>query len=99
MCVYQISVVNQDPVLFSGTIRENIEYGLKGCSLDEIKEAAMKANAHDFITQLEKGYDTGSVQFNSTQFNNFNFLSGCFLLLHADLPCIKTNIILENRTL
>uniref|UniRef100_A0AAX7SZB8 Transporter associated with antigen processing, subunit type a n=1 Tax=Astatotilapia calliptera TaxID=8154 RepID=A0AAX7SZB8_ASTCA len=54
----KIAVVNQEPVLFSGTIRQNIEYGLKGCSLDEIKEAAVKANAHDFIMQLEKGYDT-----------------------------------------
>ncbi|KAL3984286.1 c-opsin [Sarotherodon galilaeus] len=54
----KISVVNQEPVLFSGTIRQNIEYGLKGCSLDEIKEAAMKVNAHNFIMQLEKGYDT-----------------------------------------
>ncbi|XP_065327676.1 antigen peptide transporter 2a [Pelmatolapia mariae] len=54
----KISVVNQEPVLFSGTIRQNIEYGLKGCLLDEIKDAAMKANAHDFIMQLEKGYDT-----------------------------------------
>ncbi|XP_005952608.1 antigen peptide transporter 2 [Haplochromis burtoni] len=53
-----ISVVNQEPVLFSGTIRENIEYGLKGCSLDEIKDAAKESNAHDFIKQLEKGYDT-----------------------------------------
>nr|XP_004573097.2 antigen peptide transporter 2 [Maylandia zebra] len=54
----KIALVNQEPVLFSGTIRQNIEYGLKGCSLDEIKEAAVKANAHDFIMQLEKGYDT-----------------------------------------
>uniref|UniRef100_A0A3B4FZA1 Antigen peptide transporter 2-like n=1 Tax=Pundamilia nyererei TaxID=303518 RepID=A0A3B4FZA1_9CICH len=54
----KISVVNQDPVLFSGTIKQNIEYGLKSCSLDEIKEAAIKANAHNFIMQLEKGYGT-----------------------------------------
>lgn len=70
MCVQQIAVVNQDPVLFSGTIRQNIEYGLKGCSLDKIKEAAMKANAHDFIMQLDKGYDTGE---HSSQ----AFLHGC----------------------
>lgn len=54
----KISVVNQEPVLFSGSIRQNIEYGLTGCSLDQIQEAARKANAHDFIVQLEKGYDT-----------------------------------------
>lgn len=59
LCHLQISVVNQEPVLFSGSIRQNIEYGLTGCSLDQIQEAATKANAHDFIMQLEKGYDTG----------------------------------------
>lgn len=58
-CVWQISVVNQEPVLFSGTIRDNIAYGLSDCSLEEIQEAARKANAHDFIERLEKGYDTG----------------------------------------
>uniref|UniRef100_A0A8C4F9P2 Transporter associated with antigen processing, subunit type a n=1 Tax=Dicentrarchus labrax TaxID=13489 RepID=A0A8C4F9P2_DICLA len=54
----KIAVVNQEPVLFSGSIRDNIAYGLADCSLDEIQEAARKANAHDFIEQLEKGYDT-----------------------------------------
>ncbi|KAI3358843.1 hypothetical protein L3Q82_015241, partial [Scortum barcoo] len=54
----KIAVVSQEPVLFSGTIRDNIAYGLADCSLDEIQEAARKANAHDFIKQLEKGYDT-----------------------------------------
>ncbi|XP_068432397.1 antigen peptide transporter 2a [Clinocottus analis] len=53
----KISVVSQEPVLFSGSIRDNIAYGLAGCSLDEIQEAARKANAHDFIMKLEKGYD------------------------------------------
>jgi len=52
-------VVSQQPVLFSGSIRDNIAYGVAECSLDEIQEAARKANAHDFINQLEKGYDTG----------------------------------------
>lgn len=56
---WQIAVVSQEPVLFSGSIRDNIAYGLTGCSLDEIQEAARKANAHDFIKQLDKGYDTG----------------------------------------
>uniref|UniRef100_UPI003AAE9CDD antigen peptide transporter 2a n=1 Tax=Centroberyx gerrardi TaxID=166262 RepID=UPI003AAE9CDD len=54
----KIAVVSQEPVLFSGSIRENIAYGLADCSLDEIQEAARKANAHDFISHLEKGYDT-----------------------------------------
>lgn len=54
----KIAVVNQEPVLFSGSIRDNIAYGLADCSLSEIQEAARKANAHEFIGQLEKGYDT-----------------------------------------
>ncbi|KAM8840533.1 antigen peptide transporter 2a [Spinachia spinachia] len=52
-----IALVSQEPVLFSGSIRDNIAYGLPQCSLDEIQEAARKANAHDFIMKLEKGYD------------------------------------------
>ena len=53
--------MSQDPVLFSGSIRDNIAYGLADCSLDEIQEAARKANAHDFIQKLERGYDTGTL--------------------------------------
>lgn len=55
--------MSQEPVLFSGSIRDNIAYGLADCSLEEIQEAACKANAHDFIKQMEKGYDTGDVFF------------------------------------
>ncbi|KAM3858532.1 antigen peptide transporter 2a [Diretmus argenteus] len=54
----KIALVSQEPVLFSGSIRDNIAYGLDVCSLDQIQEAARKANAHDFISQLEKGYNT-----------------------------------------
>ncbi|KAM9838505.1 antigen peptide transporter 2a [Aulostomus maculatus] len=54
----KIALVSQDPVLFSGSIRDNIAYGLDNCSMDKIQEAASKADAHDFIKRLEKGYDT-----------------------------------------
>lgn len=57
----QIAMVGQEPVLFSGTVQDNIAYGLPGCSMDKIKEAASKANAHAFICKLESGYDTGKL--------------------------------------
>jgi ATP-binding cassette subfamily B protein len=53
-----IGVVFQEPALFSGTIRENISYGKPAASHDQIVAAAKAANAHTFIEQLEKGYDT-----------------------------------------
>ncbi|TSK17946.1 Antigen peptide transporter 2 [Bagarius yarrelli] len=54
----KVVAVGQEPVLFSGTVRENIAYGLPDCSLQRIEEAACKANAHEFICQLQNGYDT-----------------------------------------
>ncbi|AOY76236.1 ABC transporter ATP-binding protein [Clostridium formicaceticum] len=53
-----IGIVQQDVFLFSGTVRENIVYGKIDATDKEIIEAAKKANAHDFIMNLEKGYDT-----------------------------------------
>ncbi len=53
-----IGVVQQDIYLFSGTVYENIEYGLPGASKEQIIEAAKLAGAHDFIMNLENGYDT-----------------------------------------
>ena len=53
-----IGVVQQDVYLFSGTIRENIAYGRQDASDEDIIAAAKKAGAHDFITELENGYDT-----------------------------------------
>ena len=54
----QISVVLQDPLLFSGTIGENIRYGRLGATQEEIEAAARAANAHDFIAALPRGYET-----------------------------------------
>ncbi len=54
----QISVVLQDVFLFHGTVRENILFGKPGASEDEMYEAARIANAHNFITELQDGYDT-----------------------------------------
>jgi ATP-binding cassette subfamily B protein len=53
----RIGVVLQTPHLFSGTIRDNIRYGLLGASDAAIEEAAKLAGAHDFIVKFEKGYD------------------------------------------
>jgi len=53
-----IGVVQQDVYLFSGTVRDNILYGNPDATEEEIIEAAKLANAHDFIMELENGYDT-----------------------------------------
>ncbi|TQE91845.1 ABC transporter ATP-binding protein [Ureibacillus terrenus] len=54
----QIGIVQQDVFLFTGTIRENIEYGRLGASFEEIQAAAEKAHLKDFIESLPDGYDT-----------------------------------------
>jgi ATP-binding cassette subfamily B protein/subfamily B ATP-binding cassette protein MsbA len=54
----QISVVLQDVYLFNGTIGENIAYGVKSASPEEIEEAAKAAHIHDFIASLPDRYDT-----------------------------------------
>ena len=54
----QISIVPQEPYLFSGTIRENIRYNREDATDDEVVQAATAVGAHDFIEKLEQGYDT-----------------------------------------
>jgi len=54
----KIGLVLQEPVLFSGTIRENIKYGKLQASDEEVVRASEAANAHEFIASLPKGYDT-----------------------------------------
>ncbi|MFZ3591069.1 ABC transporter ATP-binding protein [Bacillus sp. DJP31] len=54
----QIGIVQQDVFLFTGTLRENIEYGMLGASDDEISAAARRAHLEDFIQSLPYGYET-----------------------------------------
>ncbi len=54
----QVSLVLQEPVLFSGTIADNIRYGRLEASAAEVEEAARAANAHDFIQRLPETYET-----------------------------------------
>lgn len=54
----QIGIVQQDVFLFSGTIRENIEYGKLGASEEEVWEAARRAHLDEFLRTLEQGMDT-----------------------------------------
>jgi ABC-type multidrug transport system fused ATPase/permease subunit len=54
----RIAIVLQDPVLFSGTIADNLRYGRLDATRQEIEDAARAAHAHEFIVRLPKGYDT-----------------------------------------
>lgn len=54
----QMGIVLQDPILFSGTIKENLIYGQQEASKEEIVKAARAANAHQFITEFSDGYQT-----------------------------------------
>lgn len=53
-----ISMVLQDTFLFNGTVYENIVYGWKDASKEQVIQATKAANAHEFIQELENGYDT-----------------------------------------
>ena len=53
-----IGIVQQDVFLFNGTIRDNILYGRLTATEEEVIEAAKRANIHDYVMSLEKGYDT-----------------------------------------
>jgi ATP-binding cassette subfamily B protein len=54
----QMGVVLQDPFLFSGTVKDNIRYGRPEATDEEVEIAGKAVGAHDFIMQLENGYDT-----------------------------------------
>ena len=54
----QIGVVAQQTVLFNRSVADNISYGSRDATREQVMDAARRANAHDFIMQLENGYDT-----------------------------------------
>ena len=53
-----IGLVSQEPVLFARSIKENISYGFPQASQEQIENACISANAHDFIMKFPQGYDT-----------------------------------------
>ncbi|XP_071725832.1 putative multidrug resistance protein [Rutidosis leptorrhynchoides] len=59
----QMGLVNQEPILFATSIKENILFGKEGASFDDVVAAAKDANAHDFIIKFPDGYETNVGQF------------------------------------
>jgi len=53
-----IGIVSQESILFNASVKENIAFGMPNATMDEIIEAGKIANAHDFISALENGYET-----------------------------------------
>ncbi|MGB0910518.1 MAG: ABC transporter ATP-binding protein [Nitrospirales bacterium] len=54
----QVGLVQQEPFLFNGTVRENIAYGALDATLEDIEVVALAAHAHEFIMNLPEGYET-----------------------------------------
>ncbi len=53
-----MGIVNQETILFNGSVYDNIAFGMKDVTLEKVVSAAKVANAHEFIEKLDKGYDT-----------------------------------------
>jgi ATP-binding cassette subfamily B protein len=59
---YNVTLLQQETLLFDGTVRDNIGYGARGATDAQIEAAARAAGAHDFITALPDGYGTATGQ-------------------------------------
>lgn len=84
----QISIVSQEPTLFSGTIAKNISYGAPNATMKEIEEAAKQANAYDFVKSFPQGFDTdvgeGGTQLSGGQKRRFIYMFSipmCYLCM------------------
>ncbi len=95
----QIGVVSQEPVLFSGTIAENIQYGNEDASQEDIEHAAVAANAHAFICKLPQvrfllltwvwhNTDTNSASV-VARCSNLDFRSTTLWLVREELSCLE----------
>lgn len=71
----QMGLVSQEPILFATSIKENIQFGRKESSLDEIVQAAKAANAHTFISELPDGYETLVSTNSCSLFDRSHFLA------------------------
>jgi ATP-binding cassette, subfamily B (MDR/TAP), member 1 len=80
-----IGYVGQEPTLFATSIANNIRYGKPGCTQKEIENAAIQANAHDFISQLPDGYDT-QVRYFYCASSEFTFARN---LTNGDVPILR----------
>ena len=83
----QIGFVNQEPMLFQTTIRENIAYGCPNATMEQVEEAAKIANCYDFIVDFPSGFDTkvgnkGTALSGGTHF--FTFLVALYMCLTGD---------------
>lgn len=56
----KMTLVSQDVELFFGSLRYNIEYGLKGCTFEKVTDTVKKAKADALISDLKHQYDTGA---------------------------------------
>lgn len=61
----QMGLVNQEPILFATSIKENILFGKEGAAMEHVISAAKAANAHDFIVKLPAGYHTQVRQYSN----------------------------------
>lgn len=100
----QISWIGPEPILFNGTVHENIAYGKEGATEDEIIAAAKAANAHIFISSLQNGYETkvgeGSVQLSQDQKQRISIARAklknpTILLLDEPTRALKSELVVQ----